>query len=92
MNTRGASSTVAPKKNLFEGILGAIHGLAEVMREHITNKRQPRKRGNGNENHIIKQFQRMQPPEFRGTTNPMEVKSWTMQLDVIFEIIGCVDD
>lgn len=78
MSTRGTSSTSAPERDHFERILGAIHGPAEVMRDHITNERQPRERANGNENHAIERFQRMQPLEFRRTTYLMEEESCIM--------------
>lgn len=76
--TKGSSSALTQKRNTLERVLGAIHSLAEVMKEHITNDRQHRERGNGNENHMIDRFQMIRPPEFKGTTNPMEAKSWLM--------------
>lgn len=48
-STKGSSFTPTLEGNTLERVLGAaIHGLAEVMKEHITNERQPRERENGN--------------------------------------------
>lgn len=61
--------------------------------EHVMNTRQPRETGRdfGHESHVIEWFHRLGPPEFEDTLNPIVTKAWILQLEEIFEMIGCTD-
>lgn len=78
-STRGSSSAPARERGSMDGVVGVILSLADIVK--VVD----------NDNHMIDHFQWKRPPEFRGTTNPMEAKSWLMQLQ-IFRDIGCIDD
>ena len=41
---------------------------------------------------IFKSFKSLNPPEFKGTTDPVEARAWLKEIEKTFEIVGVEED
>ena len=40
---------------------------------------------------LLRQFQNLHPPSFRGATNPATAEAWIQKLEKMFKILKCID-
>ena len=38
------------------------------------------------------EFKRLSPPTFEGTTEPMEVEKWIIEMENVFRVLECFED
>jgi len=41
---------------------------------------------------LFNKFLKLQPPNFKGTTNPSKLDEWMRELDKIFKLMVCPED
>ena len=81
-------SGLEPKSKSLEGVLSAIRSLAE---KHVSTSGTVKPKDAEIEGCTIEQFRKMGPPSFLGNPNPTEVETWIMQMEKIFDVVGCVE-
>ena len=82
------SSSEPNPKNL-EGVFNAIRSLAKVVEKHVSTSGTAKPKDAKIEGCIIEQFWKMGPPSFLGNPDPTEAETWIMQMDKIFDVVGC---
>ena len=81
-------SSSEPNPENLEGVFNAIRSLAE---KHVSTSRTVKPEDAEIEGCTIEQFRKMGPPSFLGNPNPTEVETWIMQMEKIFDGVGCVE-
>lgn len=76
----------------MDGVFGAIRSFAKVMKDFVEHDYGGHERNGGNNNHAIERFRRMRPLKFKDTLDPIEAETWLMNLEEIFDMIGCEDE
>ena len=84
-------SGLEPKSESLEGVLSAIKSLAEVVEKHVSTSGIVKPKDVEIEGCTIEQFRKLGSPSFLGNLNPIEVESWIMQMEKIFDVIGCTE-
>ena len=69
----------------------------EFLRQHINVVPEPNRNQNLDvPNNTVassfKAFQSLQPPEFKGTADPVEARAWLKEMEKSFEILQIADD
>ena len=84
-------SGLEPKSESLEGVLSAIRSLAEVVEKHVSTSGTVKPKDAEIEGCTIEQFRKLGPPSFLGNPDPTEAESWIMQMEKIFDVIGCTE-
>ncbi|KAL4643006.1 hypothetical protein ACB092_02G061200 [Castanea dentata] len=84
-------SGLEPKSESLEGVLSAIKSLAEVVEKHVSTSGIVKPKDTETEGCTIEQFRKLGPPSFLGNPDPTEAESWIMQMEKIFDVIGCTE-
>ena len=84
-------SGLEPKSESLEGVLSAIRSLAEVVEKHVSIGGIVKPKDAEIEGCTIEQFRKLGPPSFLGNPDPTEAESWIMQMEKIFDVIGCTE-
>ena len=84
-------SGLEPKSESLEGVLSAIRSLAEVVEKHVSTSGTVKPKDAEIEGCTIEQFRKLGPPSFLGNPDPTEAESWIMQMEKIFDVIGCIE-
>ena len=82
-------SSSEPNPENLEGVFNAIRSLAEVVEKHVSTSRTVKPEDAEIEGCTIEQFRKMGPPSFLGNPNPTEAETWIMQMEKIFDVVGC---
>lgn len=80
------ASILETQTRLLEGIAhggGLSHNVGNVGQSSSASNRG---------NVTLEQFQKLGPPTFHGTTNPMVAEAWLKQIQKILDAIGCSDE
>jgi len=84
-------SGLEPKSESLEGVLSAIRSLAEVVEKHVSTSGTVKPKDAEIEGCTIEQFRKMGPPSFLGNPDPTEAETWIMQMEKIFDMVGCTE-
>lgn len=77
--TRSESSTTTQlESDILAGVIGVIRELADVVKEQVTRREHSRERSDREGSDIYEWFCCMGPPEFMGTSNPIEAENWIL--------------
>ncbi|XP_050290127.1 uncharacterized protein LOC126728325 [Quercus robur] len=83
--------SLEPKSESLEGVLSAIRSLAEVVEKHVSTSGTVKPKDAEIEGCTIEQFKKLGPPSFLGNLDPTKAKSWIMQIEKFFDVIGCTE-
>ena len=84
-------SSLVPKFESLEGVLSAIRSLVEVVEKHVSTSGTVKPKDAEIEGYTIQQFRKLGPPSFLGNLDPTKAESWIMQMEKIFDVIGCTE-
>ena len=84
-----APSSSEPNPENLEGVFNAIRSLAEVVEKHASTSGTVKPNDVDIEGCTIEQFRKLGPPSFLGNPDPTEAKTWIMQKEKIFDMVGC---
>ena len=82
-------SSSEPKPEILEVVLNAIRSLAKVVEKHVSTSGIAKPKDAEIEGCMIEQFKKMGLPSFLGNPDPIEAKTWIMQMEKIFDVVGC---
>ena len=82
-------SSSEPNLENLEGVFNAIRSLAEVVEKHVSTSGTVKPNDVEIEGCTIEQFRKLGPPSFLGNPDPTEAKTWIMQKEKIFDMVGC---
>ena len=71
---------VDPLERIAELLAGAVRGV-NPQRAQADPNPQP------NQLTSFKDFKAVGPPEFEGTTNPIEAQTWIMEIEKVFDVV-----
>ena len=80
-----------PNPENLEGVLNAIRSLAEVVEKYVSTSGTAKSKDAEIEGCTIEQFRKMGHPSFLGNPDPTEAKSWIMQMEKTFDVVGCTE-
>ncbi|XP_030948929.1 uncharacterized protein LOC115972826 [Quercus lobata] len=86
-----APSSSEPNAENLEGVFNAIRSLAEVVEKHVSTSGTAKPKDAEIEGCTIEQFRKMGPPSFLGNPDPIEAETWIMQMEKIFDVVGCTE-
>ena len=84
-------SSSEPNLENLEGVFNAIRSLAEVVEKHVSTSGTAKPKDVEIEGCTIEQFRKMGPPSFLENPDPTEAKTWIMQMEKIFDVVGCTE-
>ena len=84
-------SSSEPNPENHEGVFNAIRSLAEVVEKHVSTSGTAKPKDAEIEGCTIEQFRKMGPPSFLGNPDPTEAETWIMQMEKIFDVVGCTE-
>ena len=81
-------SSSKPKPKNLDGVLNAIRSLAKEVEKHVSTYGTAKPEDAEIEGCTIQQFRKMGPP-FLGNPDPTKAQTWIMQMEKIFDVVGC---
>ena len=84
-------SSSEPNPENLEGVFNAIRSLAEVVEKHVSTSGITKPKDAEIEGYTIEQFRKIGLPSFLGNLDPTEAKTWIMQMEKIFDVVGCTE-
>ena len=83
-----------PRRNLDEiddqtGLQRALNNLTAALRRNVANERN---HNPAPQSCTMEMFQKMNPPSFKGSIDPMDADSWIEKVEKIFEVLPCTEN